>query len=108
MKQIREYIPFILLGLNLIFSILFYFEIYSVTYDYIGDTIGYSILTDLFMFSVYMNKRYCTSTKIAVVGLFLLNVISMLCKTADLDPFVYDIYIISAIFLVLIFKKSQL
>lgn len=77
LKTIKNTAPFIMLGYCLIISILSHFEVYHSIFNYAGDILGYSLFTNLFMWSIYMNKKYCTATKIAVIALSVLNLLSI-------------------------------
>lgn len=104
-KYIRDYAPFIILAYSLIFSVCSYFEFYFEWYIYLPDLLGYSVFTNLFMLSVYMNKKYCASTKICVIGLILLNVFNLFYNLSSINGVIYDIYLMIIIFIILIIKK---
>lgn len=93
LKTLRNIAPFIMLGYCFIITILSHYSIYQDYYIYLGDVLGFSIFTDLFMLSVYMNKKYCTATKIAVWSLILLNVLNIFWTYFNVDGFMYDIAI---------------
>lgn len=108
MKKIREYIPFILLAISLFLTVLRHFNFYSELYNYLGDLCGYSILTNLFMYSVYMNNKYCTSTKVAVLGLFSLNLFNIIYTFFGVNGVVYDLYIIIiTVLIIAVYKKNK-
>jgi len=104
-KLIREYAPFIMLGYSFVFAVLSYFDFYYDWYSYLSEALGFSIFTNIFMYSVYMNKKYCTSTKLCVIGLIVLNLFNMIHITFDINMIVYDIYLITIVFAILILKK---
>lgn len=106
-KLIRDRIPFVLLFLNLVFVVLSYFDWYNEVFIYLGNICGYSILTNIFMYTVYVNKKYCESTKIAVLGLFLLNIFDIIYLTFNVSGAIYDIFLILTIILVLTFLKIK-
>jgi hypothetical protein len=106
-KLIRDKIPFVLLFLNLVFVVLSYFEWYHESFIYLGNICGYSILTNLFMYNVYMNKKYCVPTKFAVLGLFLLNIFDIIYLAFNISGAIYDIFLILTIILVLTFLKIK-
>lgn len=108
MKIIRDKIPFILLGFSLITTILSYFNIYLEIYKYLGDLVGYSILTGVFMYSVYMNKKYCTSTKIAVLGLITLNLFNIVYNAFNINGVIYDFFIIFITLIILTVYKYKI
>lgn len=90
---------------SLVFAVCSYFGFYHELYVYLPDALGYSMFTNLFMFMVYLNKRYCTATKVSVIGLFALNFMNMLYYAFDIDGVVYDIYLILIVLMILILKK---
>lgn len=102
---IRNYTPFIMLSYSLVFAVCSYFEFYISLFNYLGDLIGFSIFTNVFMLAVYWNKKYCASTKICVLGLIALNICNMIYKYFDVNYALYDIYLILTIFMVLILKR---
>ena len=104
-KIIRDYAPFIMLLYSFIFAILSYFEFYYAWFKYLPDAVGYSIFTNIFMLTVYMNKKYCHATKIAVLGLISLNVLNLMYVTFNINGVLYDIYLILIITLILIVKR---
>ena len=104
---IRNKTPFILLGFSLLFSICSYFEWYFIAFKYLGDLIGYSLFTNIFMFFYYNRKAFCTSTKIAVLGLISLNIFNLLYLYLDINGGLYDLLIIAITFFVLIYLKIK-
>lgn len=96
--------PFLMLAYSLIYAILSYFNFYHILYNYLPDTVGYSLATNLFMYSVYMNNRYCTSIKIAVIGLIALNLLNLVYVYAGVNGAVYDVYLIVIIMAIIRFK----
>ena len=107
-KFVKHKTPFILLTASLIFAISSYFGFYVSIFVYLGDILGYSIMTNLFMYAYYMNNHFCTSTKVAVLGLFALNIFSLLQKYFNLELIVYDIFIcIIAIFVISFLKINK-
>jgi hypothetical protein len=104
---IRHFTPFIMLAYSLVSAIWLYFnkDTYYVAYDYLSQSIGFSLFTNLFMYTVYMNKKYCTATKITVVCLFLLNVIDIISTYYGKPSYVYEIYLIIFTLAILTLKK---
>lgn len=101
--------PFVLLFLSGVFSVCSYFEFYAFWFGYLGDLVGYSILTNLFMYSVYFNKKYCDATKVAVLGLSVLNLCNLYSLCIDRFSPIYEIYIIAiTILLSVLIKKKKL
>ncbi len=80
-------------------------EFYHSSFKYLGDLIGYSIITNLVFLKVYQRKAYCNPTKAAVYGLLLMNIISILVKSDILQGrYWYDIAISLVIFLIIVIR----
>lgn len=106
-RTIRHKAPFILLGLSALLAVAKYYEFYAGWFVYLGDLIGYSIFTSLFMMSVYMNNRYCNATKITVLGLIALNMYNLASVGFNFYAPIYDFYIIGIVLAILIAYKIQ-
>ena len=105
-RIIREYAPFIMLGYSFLFAVLSYFDaLYEPLYPYLSQSLGFSLFTNAFMYSVYMNKKYCTATKICVLGLVVLNLFNIMYYAVNIDGLIYDIYLTIIISVVLLLKK---
>jgi hypothetical protein len=100
-KLLRDKAPFIMLGITIVVTLLSYLDIYFTMFRYLPDLIGYSLLTNLFMLSVYMNKRYCDATKICVLGLIALNMFNLISHGSGFYSPIYDLYLCAAILCVL-------
>lgn len=50
---------------------------YNIVFNYLGDLIGYSVITNLVFIFLYFRKSFCIQTKIAVIGLMFMNVGSL-------------------------------
>jgi hypothetical protein len=108
LKKIRDTTPFIIFVLCLVFTILSYDkETYEIIKLYLGDLVGFSIITNVFMLSVYMNKRYCTATKITVLSLIVLNVLNLIYTYFGTDGRVYDICIMILTLIIIAFYKIE-
>lgn len=92
-------------GYSVVFTLLSYFKVYHQIYSVLPDTLGYSIFTSIFMWSVYANKKYCTSTKIAVIGLMVLNIANIAYILFGIDGIVYDVYLLVITLIILTFYK---
>lgn len=106
-KFIKKYTPFILIILSLLFSICSYFDFYLDVFKYLGDVVGYSLLTNIFMYSYYMNKHFCASTKIAVLGLFFLNIFNLFWLYFEINGGMYDLLILLIVIFIIIFLKTR-
>ena len=100
-------IPITLLALSLVFSVLSYFEVYHDVYKYLGDLVGYSFATNLFMLLVFMNKRYCITIKISVIALLFLNLFNILYMLTDVNGSLYDFIVCLGAILTIIFYKLK-
>lgn len=115
-KLIRHRIPFILLVCTALVKLWYNYELYFmfdgdytsyVLYDdytpfkyysqFMGDWVGYSLLTGAFMLAVYMNKRYCDATKICVLGLIALNMFNLISHGFNFYSPIYDLYLCGGI-----------
>ena len=96
-----------MLAISAICALCSYFSFYPSIFRYLPDLVGYSIITNLFMISVYMNKRYCDATKVCVLGLIALNMFSLISYGFEFYAPVYDLYIITIIFIVAILIKRK-
>lgn len=89
-----------MLGLTFLSTILDLTTNYKDVYYYLPDLFGYSLITNLFMLSVYFNKAYCSATKIAVLGLAFMNVFSLVCISFNFYSICYNLAIELVIILV--------
>ena len=116
--------PFIILTVFLIVTIWHnyeYFVIFNEDYvlykespsllkswfSVIGEWFSNSIMFNLFMLSVYMNKRYCNATKITVLSLLAINILGLMGKNNSIYSFIYDFYLGIGIIAILIAYKIQ-
>lgn len=115
-KFIREYAPFIMLGYSLIFAVLSYFDFYKFWYDYLSQSVGFSLFTSFYMYAHYANRKYCDATKIAVYGLMLCNLVALFCVyfennkesySFEINNDLYDIFIILIVFIVMLFTEIK-
>jgi len=104
-RKIREYAPFIILGYSFVFAVFSHFDFYFDFYRFLPDLLGFSVFTNLFMYSVYMNKKYCTATKFCVLGLIALNIFNLVYEIFGISGAIYDIYLLTIVCLVLMIKK---
>jgi len=93
--------PILMVGVTFLTGILSRFDFYSGIYPYLGDTLGYSLLTDLIFVKYYFRTRFCNPTKIAVVGLISMNLITLLTINTEHYQSLSDIYV-SGIVLILV------
>lgn len=123
-RIIRHKTPFIILAVFLIVTIwhnLEFYFLFDLDYDlyyqsnsplkssymYIGELFSNSLMFNLFMLSVYMNKRYCDATKLCVLCLITINLLGLMGKDTFTYSFVYDLYICLGILAILIGYKMQ-
>lgn len=97
--------PFVMLFASAITGAMSSMSFYSSVFVYLPDSIGYSILTDLIMVKLYFRPSYCSPTKMAVIGLILMNLLSIVFKgSAAYNP-IYDMYIVIACLCVIVALK---
>lgn len=92
-SKIVDIAPIAMLLITLMTAVLYKLDGYHSIYRFLPDSIGYSILTNLVFAKLYFRKKYCFPTKIAVVGLLAMNVVSIVFKATDSYDIMYDIYI---------------
>lgn len=107
MRSLIAHIPFTLLILSLVFSVLSYFEIYHDIYKYLGDLFGYSFATNLFMLLVFSDRKYCFTVKISVIGLLFLNLFNILYNVIGVNGSLYDIIVCVLVILTITFYKLE-
>lgn len=59
------------------------YDYYSIVYEYLGDSVGYSLTTNAVFVFLYFRKSFCVQTKIAVGGLIAMNVVSLALTGSD-------------------------
>lgn len=69
--------PFVMIVASGVFAYFSHKGWFVEVYRYLGDSIGYSILTNLVFIKYYHRKAYCNPTKLSVYGLLLMNVINL-------------------------------
>jgi len=108
LRKFRDIAPFIMLGYSFLFAISSYFSFYANWFKYLADTLGYSIFTNIVLLSLYLNVKYCNSTRVAVIGLISLNIFNLLWLCLGVDGTVYDIFIIIIISLISVIYKFNI
>lgn len=93
-RWLTDKAPFIMLVLSGLSGLSYHFDFYPEVYFYLSDLVGYSVLSNLVMCRVYTSRKYCNSTRIAVLGLLFMNVTSMLGNFLDIYSPLYDTYIV--------------
>lgn len=100
--------PFLMLYATFATAVVSSLDWYLGIYKYLPDSIGYSILTNLVFIKYYFRKAYCNPTKVAVVGLLVMNLLSIVTKGLDFYNSMYDIVIgFFAIVTIIIFKIKR-
>lgn len=59
------------------------------------------------MLLYYSNRKFCDSTRVAVIGLLSLNVLNILYLKLNVNGGVYDLVLLSFIILIIILLKLQ-
>lgn len=97
-----------MLALSGLTGLLYYFGFYSEIYNYLSDVMGYSILGNLVMYKYYSNKKFCDTTRIAVLGLIFMNLTSLAGYFVDMYSPLYDTYIFILIIGIIVFYKKEI
>ena len=85
-RFIRGYAPFIMVCYSFVFTLVckfLPFKYIEAVYPYLSQGIGFSFFTNLVMASFYFNSKYCDSVKVSIVGLFLMNIVSLISIYLD-------------------------
>lgn len=91
--QAISVIPFIMLGVTAICGYMSSLDIYHKWFNYLSDILGYSILTNIVFMFLYFRKSFCPSVKFAVIGLMVMNIVSMLTLNTEYYNSLNDIWI---------------
>ncbi len=95
--------PFFLVILSGVFAYASNQGWYSEYYRYLGDMVGYSIITNLVFLKHYNRKEFCNPTKVCVYGLLFMNIVNLLVNSGIImGRFWYDIAISFLVILILI------
>ena len=87
-------IPFFMLFITATSAYCSYLDYYNNIFIYLGDLFGYSITTNIVFVFLYFRKSFCIQTKIAVLSLLLMNVISVIFAHNNIIyNGVYDLWI---------------
>ena len=97
-----------MIAISGITGLLSHFNFYHEIYFYLSDLVGYSILTNIVMCKIYISKRYCNSTKLAVYGLVFMNLTSIIGNLLNMYSPLYDTYIFVFIILLIGYIKNDL
>lgn len=89
-----------MLVLSGITGLMSHFDFYPEVYTYLSDLIGYSLLTNIVMYRIYRTRKYCNSTRLAVVGLIIMNIVSIAGHFLEMYSPLYDTYIVVMILMV--------
>ena len=93
--QFTRFAPFLLLSVDVVSPLLAKHPDYHCIYFYLCSLFGYSLVVNvvlvfLYFFSAY---KYCTYTKIAVIGVITINLVNLLTPKEFYSE-VYNIYIV--------------
>ena len=109
MKNVISVIPFIILFAVGLSAYLYRYEWYAEIEVYLANIFGFSIITNLVFAYLYFRKQFCIYTKIAVLGLLFMNLISIVYSSNDLIyNQMYDMYItLIVVFICFIFMVKK-
>lgn len=77
-KKVIMIIPFIMLGITTLTTLIKWIESYSLIYNYLSQIMGYSILTNLFFLKFAKYHRFCFYSVVSINCLLILNLLSIL------------------------------
>jgi len=85
------------------------YEFYKYVEIYLGDIIGYSIITNIVFIFLYFRKSFCKQVKMAVIGLSAMNVISIIfAQSGWVYDKIYDLWISLIILVFIIFNTINI
>ena len=111
MKWIKNNAPVIMMGYSLIFSMIEWGLIeneYTQIYPYLSQGLGFSLFTNLVFLAFYFNKYFCSVIKLCVVGLFVMNIISLICIAFNANTYIYDFSISLICLLIFLIYKMRI
>lgn len=100
--------PFFMLVVTMGSAVVSSTGFYHKSFYALPDSVGYSIATGIVFLYHYSFNKYCTATRVAVVALILMNVLSLATKKTDYYNTMHDIYIggfVIVVAVILRFKK---
>lgn len=97
MKQVKPFIkviPFLMLGICFIAALLVHNKYYPVVYGYLSNTIGFSLITNVYFLYFIIRHRMCTYALVATIGLVILNLSDISKLFLNFDDSFYEMYIV--------------
>ena len=88
-KNVIMLIPFVMLGVTTLTTLIKWIDSYSVIYNYLSQIIGYSILTNLFFLKFANYHRFCLYSKVSINCLLILNLLSVLSMALGISDDVF-------------------
>lgn len=102
--RLTDIAPFIMLILTGITGAVSSSDLYNEYAIYLPDNVGYSLLACYILLKrVYNHPKYCDSTRIAVYGLMLMNVVSLLTIRTDFYNRLHDTAIAFVVMIVVFY-----
>ena len=100
--------PFILLILTGVTGLISSLGLYNPLATYLSDTIGYSLILNYILLKrVYNHPKYCDTTRIAVYGLMMMNVVSLITKNTRFYNTVHDTFITLIILSIVYYLRKK-
>lgn len=100
--------PFILLILTGVTGLISSLEWYKPLSVYLFDTVGYSlVLNYILLRRVYNHPKYCNTTRIAVYGLMVMNLVSLVTKNTMFYNTVHDTFITLIILSIVYYLRKK-
>jgi len=98
LNSIVNKIPFVMITTSGIFAYISHLGFYKEIYHFLGDIIGYSIITNIVFIKHYHREAFCNPTKASVYGLLLMNVVNLIVLSELIQGrYWYDIVITFAV-----------
>jgi hypothetical protein len=103
-------IPFLMLFVTALSGVFSSYEFYKKIQPFLGDSIGYSITTNIVFIFLYFRKSFCYQTKIAVLGLLIMNIISLIFSASETWIYnkMYDIWLSLIIFAIIVLNMFNI
>ena len=113
-KTVVEILPIVMLLVTAVTAYISSIGWYSTIFAFLPDILGYSVFTNVVFIFIYFRRSFCIPTKLSVLGLLAMNVLSISLKayelkTGNIEHYnqIYDVYITLIVFVVALFFKFK-
>jgi hypothetical protein len=107
-RTLRKYVYLLPIVQIIATFVVSFFELTDNDFVYLGNSVGYSVITGLVYVAYFRNVSFCAFTRFSAIGLFLIAIYNLIGVAIE-----YDIYtmwfdrIVFAIVLILTFKLRK-